>query len=233
MRCSTVVALTLLLIPPSSSARSDSSVFIVRPPPRLRVTCTFLTQLIKTLLVLRKRSRICALTSLVVAICKGRACQFPFERAERGHSPPSLSIRTPGSWMNAPPLELGGMSPVVAYLRHSMMVCSCRKYQHTVFVLCSIRPPSPHRPASQPALGIHTVLPLPLAPCMTVSGVRKRTTATPFSSKERTPRKAMPGGCWGAGVQGADQSFFVLCSQALALLCASLAAGAFFPPLTI
>ena len=48
---------------------------------------------------------------------------------ENGGSSPSLSLtRTLGSWMNAPPFVFGGMSPVVAYLRHSMMVCRGEKH---------------------------------------------------------------------------------------------------------
>ena len=34
-----------------------------------------------------------------------------------------LSLARPGSWMNAPPLVLGGMSPVVTYFSDSMIVC--------------------------------------------------------------------------------------------------------------
>lgn len=35
---------------------------------------------------------------------------------------PGFHQHTLGSWINAPPLLLGGRSPVVAYLRHSMIV---------------------------------------------------------------------------------------------------------------
>ena len=34
----------------------------------------------------------------------------------------SVSLASLGSWMKAPPLLIGGISPVVAYLRHSMIV---------------------------------------------------------------------------------------------------------------
>ena len=43
--------------------------------------------------------------------------------------------QTLGSWTNAPDLLLGGNSPVVTYLRHSMMVC-ITTYTMTWFISC-------------------------------------------------------------------------------------------------
>lgn len=40
--------------------------------------------------------------------------------------------RTLGSWMKAPPLLLGGNSPVVAYLRHSIMLWQVGKHEYPV-----------------------------------------------------------------------------------------------------
>ena len=59
-----------------------------------------------------------------------------------------------GSWMNAPPLLLGGRSPVVAYLRHSIIVFKD--------LLVKIE---------REELLRLTVLPEPLYPTISVSGV--------------------------------------------------------------
>ena len=73
-----------------------SRVFIVRAPPFFTVTLKFLTASILFPFPALNLSFTCALTSFSLAIL--------------------------GSWTNAPPRVFGGWSPVVAYLRHSMIV---------------------------------------------------------------------------------------------------------------
>lgn len=77
-------------------ARILSKVFIVKAPPFFTVTLRFLTASILLPLPVLNLSFTCAFTSFSLAIL--------------------------GSWTNAPPRVLGGWSPVVAYLRHSMIV---------------------------------------------------------------------------------------------------------------
>ena len=77
-------------------AKILSKVFIVKAPPFFTVTLRFLTASIRFPLPVLNLSFTCAFTSFSLAIF--------------------------GSWMNAPPRVFGGWSPVVAYLRHSMMV---------------------------------------------------------------------------------------------------------------
>lgn len=84
--------------PPSASvlANIPSSVFILNAPVFFVVTWRFLVAVMRCLLTFQNRSLTCAFTSFSFAIF--------------------------GSCTNAPPLVLGGRSPVVAYLRHSMIV---------------------------------------------------------------------------------------------------------------
>ena len=77
-------------------ARMLSKVFIVKAPPFFTVTLRFLTASILFPLPVLNLSFTCAFTSFSLAIL--------------------------GSWTNAPPRVFGGWSPVVAYLRHSMIV---------------------------------------------------------------------------------------------------------------
>lgn len=79
-----------------------SSVFIVRPPVFFFVTWRLRTASMRVPFAALKRSLTCALTS--------------------------RSLASTGSWMKAPPRVLGGCSPVVAYLRHSMIVCVCAPF---------------------------------------------------------------------------------------------------------
>ena len=77
-------------------ARILSKVFIVKAPPFFTVTLRFLTASILFPLPVLNLSFTWAFTSFSLAIL--------------------------GSWTNAPPRVFGGWSPVVAYLRHSIMV---------------------------------------------------------------------------------------------------------------
>jgi hypothetical protein len=127
--------------PPSTSvlARIPSNVFIVNPPPFFTVTCRFLVAVIRCRFTFQNLSLTWALTSFSFAIYSS-ACIYP-EEAEA----------TLGSCTKAPPLVLGGISPVVAYLRHSMIV-----YSQLTTPLYS---------------GVElTVFPLPLCPTITVKG---------------------------------------------------------------
>lgn len=81
---------------PSDRAKMLSSVFIVRPPAFFTETDKLRTTSIRWSLAARNLSLTWALTSFSLAIL--------------------------GSWMKAPPRVFGGWSPVVAYLRHSMIV---------------------------------------------------------------------------------------------------------------
>lgn len=71
--------------------------------------------------------------------------------------------------MKAPPLLLGGSSPVVAYLRHSMMVCR----------------ESARNKGGRAVCGAPTVLPDPLYPTISVSGEKNCIVSLLVLSKDR------------------------------------------------
>ena len=75
--------------------------------------------------------------------------------------------------MKAPPLLLGGSSPVVAYLRHSMIVWNYYKSAGE---------------GMRSGISPHTVFPEPLYPTMRVSGVLNPIASRLTGPKERTPR---------------------------------------------
>jgi hypothetical protein len=121
-----------------------SRVFMVVLPPFWRVTLKLRTANMRCPFAALNRSLTCAFTSFSFAIF--------------------------GSCMNAPPLVFGGWSPVVAYLRHSMMVCSRVQWRIHEFVI------------------IFTVLPLPFWPTMTVTGWKNSMTEIDLSSNDLKTR---------------------------------------------
>lgn len=107
----------------------------------------------------------CARTSFSPQSCD--SCQQP-------EAYKYLAVPTFGSWINAPPcLALGGISPVVAYLRLSMMVCD-NLSASTVYSLY---------------FESHTVFPDPLSPTIRVRGVKNWMTSGCALSKERMLRR--------------------------------------------
>lgn len=127
-----IVRLTFPSFPSISAlANTPSNVFMDNAPPFLTVTCKALVAVIRCRLTFQNLNLTCALTSFSFAIL--------------------------GSWTNAPPLVLGGRSPVVMYLRHSMIVWTQDQLNRS-------------QTKKQASLVHLTVFPLPLCPTMTVSG---------------------------------------------------------------